>query len=171
MDLFNDRNDFILKNKGFIYNVASSVCGKKLDWHNDDELSIAMIAFNKAIDSYTRDKGNFYTYARILIKNALIDYFRSNTKIPYLSFDLNNQLFEKEASTDNFDLMQENLIRAEEIKSFSQELGQFKLDLQILVSSSPSHKDTRDELLNVVFAVLRNEEILNDIYTKKQLPV
>lgn len=110
VELFKDRDEFITKNKGFIYNVASSVCGKKLDWHNDDELSIAMIAFNKAIDTYTKEKGNFYNYARVLIKNALIDYFRKNKNMPYLIFELDKQNGKKNYAENEIELIQENLI-------------------------------------------------------------
>lgn len=75
-----EREKFISENKSFIYKVASSICKRKLEWENDDELSIALIAFNKSIDTYNEDKGNFFSYAKMLIKNALIDYFRKQSK-------------------------------------------------------------------------------------------
>ena len=47
---------------------------------NDDELSIAMIAFHEAILRYSKSKGAFLPYASVLIKNRLIDYTRKEKK-------------------------------------------------------------------------------------------
>lgn len=73
------RNTFIEENKNKIYRYTCFVCKRILKWENDDELSIALIAFNNAIDSF--DSGNFNSYAKILIRNKLIDYFRKIQKI------------------------------------------------------------------------------------------
>ena len=42
----------------------------------DDELSIAMIAFHEAIQGYSRMRGAFLKYASMLIRSRLIDYHR-----------------------------------------------------------------------------------------------
>ena len=42
----------------------------------DDELSIAMIAFHEAVRGYSRTKGAFFKYAAMLIRSRLIDYHR-----------------------------------------------------------------------------------------------
>lgn len=53
----------------------SGVCTEQ-----DDEFSIAMIAFHEAIQSYSRTRGSFLHYASILIKNRLIDYHRKESR-------------------------------------------------------------------------------------------
>lgn len=173
-DLNSNRNDFIEKSKKFIYGVAANICKKKLQWENDDELSIALIAFNKACESYVEDKGNFFSYSKVLIKNAIIDHFRKSTNNPYLTFNTeDNQLeyIDAKNSITNYELEQENIKRGEEIKIFNDELKKYSLSFEILAESSPSHKDTRDKLLNLAFKCANEPSILEYLHKSKMLPV
>lgn len=101
---------------GFIYKTASFICKKKLDKNNDEEFSIAIGAFNKACETFSEDRGNFFSYAKIVIRNELIDFFT-------------------------------------------------------LSKSSPSHKDTRDEILNVAVLCVRDVYIMKRLEENKRLPV
>lgn len=173
-DLNNNRNDFIEKSKKFIYNVAANICKKKLQWENDDELSVALIAFNKACESYVEDKGNFFGYSKVLIKNAIIDHFRKSTNNPYLTFSTeDNQLeyIDAKNSMTNYELEQENIKRGEEIKLFNDELKKYGLSFEVLAESSPTHRDTRDKLLNLAFNCANEPSILEYVHRSKMLPV
>jgi RNA polymerase sigma factor len=173
-DLNNNRNDFIEKSKKFIYSVAANICRKKLQWENDDELSIALIAFNKACESYVEDKGNFFGYSKVLIKNAIIDYFRKSTNNPYLTFSTEDnplEYIDTKNSMANYELEQENIKRGEEIKLFNDELKKYGLSFEVLVKSSPTHKDTRDKLLDLAFNCANEPSILEYILKSKILPV
>lgn len=172
-----DRTSFIEENKNFIYGIAYKVCKRKLHWDNDDELSISLIAFNTACDNYSEDKGNFFSYASVIIKNALIDMFRKTKNTPYLIFDNDSQeiegssYIEYKISLNQYEVDCENQKRAEEISQFSLELAKYKLSFSELVNSSPSHTDTRNNLLNVALSCTKNGEITAYIKEKKQLPV
>jgi RNA polymerase sigma factor len=168
-----NRDEFIAESKAFIYTTTFNVCKRKLYFENDDELSISLIAFNNACNTYNADKGNFYGYAKVLIKNALIDYFRKSSKIPFVVFDDDEtkDFIDTKNSISQFNIDSENNIRAEEIALFSKELIEFKLDFTSLIKSSPSHKDTRDSLLNIAFKCIKEQNILDSIRRKKQLPV
>lgn len=169
-----NRDKFIEENKAFIYNVTYKVCKRNLSLENDDELSISLIAFNNACNTYESNKGNFYSYAKVIIKNALIDYFRKMSKTPYVVFNNEDETLEYidyKNSIDNYEIENENKRRAEEIALFSKELINYKLDFNILVKSSPSHKDTRDSLLNIAFTCSKEESIVNYIKQKKLLPI
>jgi RNA polymerase sigma factor len=169
-----NRDSFIEDNKAFIYNTAYNICKRKLSWENDDELALSLIAFNNACDNYNEEKGNFYGYAKVIIRNSLIDYFRKISRTPYVVFDSEEEdmeYIEFKSSMDSYELQTENMNRAEEIALFAKELKEYKLDFNSLVKASPSHKDTRDSLLNIAFICAREEGILNYIKQKKQLPV
>lgn len=169
-----DRDRFIEDNKAFIYGTAYKVCKRKLSWENDDELSVSLIAFNQACNAYKADKGNFYSYAKVIIRNALIDYFRKMNNTPCVIFDNEEEDLEYidyKNSMNHFQVQLENNKRAEEIIMFSKELSEYKLDFNSILKSSPSHKDTRDSLLNLAFACAREETILTYIKQKKLLPV
>jgi RNA polymerase sigma factor len=169
-----NRDRFIEDNKAFIYSTAFNICKRKLSWENDDELSVSLIAFNNACESYNNEKVNFYGYAKVIIRNALIDYFRKMSRTPVVIFDNDEEEFQYidyKNSIDNYELETENKKRAEEIALFTKELKDYKLDFNSLVKASPSHKDTRDSLLNLAFACAREENILNYVKQKKLLPV
>jgi len=168
-----NRSNFIEANKGFIYLTTSKICKRRLIWENDEELSIALIAFNIACDKYDETKGNFYGFSKVIIKNALIDFFRKNKISPNLIFDNNegnvNYLDEKN-SINNYKIQIENKFRVDEINIFSEELLKYKINFNSLINLSPSHKDTRNNLLNVAFLCTMKESILIHLKTKRKLP-
>lgn len=169
-----NRDEFIETSKSFIYNTAYKVCKRRLDWHNDDELSISLIAFNNACDSYNKSKGNFYRYAAVLIKNALIDLFRKSKNTPLLMFGNDDDTIEyvdTKNSLIEFEKSLEIQRKAEEIALFSRELSLYNISFSDLVESSPSHKDTRDELLNLALLCIKADSILEYIKSKKLLPI
>ena len=65
------RENFIRDNEQTILRIASKVSGKYIT-RSDDEWSVALLAFNKAIDTYSPDRGDFGGYAAVLIKRALV---------------------------------------------------------------------------------------------------
>ncbi len=73
------RNSFITRNEKFIISCASRFT-KRYITKSDDEWSIALIAFSNAMDTYDSDKGNFQSYARLLIERRLTDYIRSQAR-------------------------------------------------------------------------------------------
>ncbi|MGV8983333.1 RNA polymerase subunit sigma-28 [Clostridium sp.] len=168
-----NRSNFIEASKGFIYSTTSKICKRHLIWENDEELSISLIAFNIACDKYNKTKGNFYGFSKIIIKNALIDFFRKNKTSPNLIFDNSNSsmdYIDGKNSINNFEIQIENEFRVDEIKLFSEELLKYKIDFNSLINSSPSHKDTRNNLLNVAFLCASEESILTHLKSKKRLP-
>lgn len=176
MELFPaaEREKFIEESKSFIYNLTCKICKKHLNWENDDELSIAMIAFNKACDSFSSDKGNIYSYAKIIIKNSLIDYFRKSKNVPLLSFsndDDEQEYIDIKSSLNQYEINIENNIRSEEIKMLSSELKEYGINFSDMLKYSPSHKDTRNTLLNIAFKCSNEELVLEYVKHKKQLPV
>lgn len=169
-----NRNKFINDNKNFIYSCTQKICKRCLNWENDDELSISLIAFNKACDSYKKLKGNFYSYASTLIRNSLIDYFRKSSKNPYITFDNDNEgndYINFKTSLSNYEIECENKKRAEEIAYFSKELTEYKIGFNDLIKSSPKHTDSREHLINLAYICSTNEDIILYIKQKKMLPV
>ncbi len=168
-----NRSNFIEANKGFIYSTTSKLCKRYLSWENDEELSVSLMAFNVACDKYDKTKGNFYSFSKVIIKNALIDFFRKNKTSVNLIFENNegsvNYIDEKN-SINNYEIQIENEFRVDEIKLFSEELLKYKIDFNSLISLSPSHKDTRNTLLNVAFLCSKEESILSHLIAKKKLP-
>lgn len=158
------RNEFIDKNRSFIHRYACTICKRYLSWENDDELSVALMAFNSAIDSFT--EGEFEYYCKMLIKRRLIDYFRKSnrTDIP-----LDSSIFQETLQYENS--MDEKLDRAQQVNFFKDILAQFKIDISDLVKNSPKHKDTREKLINTAIEISKAESIVNQLFKNKLLPI
>lgn len=167
------RSQFIEDNKPFIYKVAFRICKRNLEWNNDDELSIALIAFNNACDSYNDEKGSFYSYASTVIKNSLIDYFRKNEKNIFLLYGSNgsSDYLEHKGSLSHYQIHIENQSRATEITMLSSELKKFKINFKDLIDSSPKHNDTREKLLSLSLLCINNNTIIMYIKDKSIFPV
>ena len=169
-----NRDNFISENMGFVKSVAYNICKRPLSSENDDELSIALIAFNKACDTYNNIKVNFHSYASTIIRNALIDFFRKSNKNIVLSFSVEEDNFDyidNTLSINKYNQSKEKELLSEEISYFVKELTKYNLKFSDLVEASPSHKDTRDNLLNIATTCTRNPYITDYIKSKKTLPI
>ncbi len=55
--------------------------GRYVCTDNDEEFSIALIAFNEAIEKYNEDRGNFWAFAKLVIESRLKNNLRKNARI------------------------------------------------------------------------------------------
>ncbi|HHT45849.1 MAG TPA: sigma-70 family RNA polymerase sigma factor [Firmicutes bacterium] len=172
------REEFLMSQKEFIRGYASYVCKTRLDWHNDDELSVALIAFNKAVDTYEPAAGKRFTgYAKTLIRNSLVDYFRSRQKSDPTTLstldgieDSLNRL-QMAASLNSYLLELDQQERAYEIECLKELLSRFGLTLPALVKNSPRHRDTRDSLKDIALKTAGESMLVERIYREKRLPL
>lgn len=73
----------------FIKSETAKYLKRPLIEENDDELSIAMIAFHEAIRGYAKGRGAFLPFASMLIKSRLTDHMRREKRHRgHLSLDL-----------------------------------------------------------------------------------
>lgn len=154
------REQILQDYRPFYLRVASGTCKKYLVLGRDDEASIAMIAFNEAIDSYNVDGGaSFFSFAEIVIKRRMVDHFRRQSKrtdeIPLSSFEREEQedsvlqkIESKEAQTV-LQIQEETEERREEIFRLDQLLSHYGIRFSDLVKVSPKHQDARDRALQV----------------------
>lgn len=196
------REEFIASSRETIRRYASFLCKRQLEWQNDDELSISLIAFNRGIDSYDPRKGKgFYPYVRLIIKNSLIDHFKSQSKkgnpqtvpLPLSLTESPARSAEEQtknagtggppaassegaagaaaASLQAYHEEQARQERAYEITLFKEVLAEFSLSLQELALSSPKHGDTRRILKEAARLVAEEKELANRIFREKKLPL
>jgi len=71
---------FIEEYKPFIAFCAKKAADRYVRYGEDDELSIALMAFDEAIKSYSSSKGSFLAFARSVISRRLIDYYREERR-------------------------------------------------------------------------------------------
>ena len=169
------REELLAEHKAFIAGVASNYCKRRLDWKNDDELSISLIAFNEAIDTYKTESGKeFLRYAKMVIQHRLIDYFRQISRLPpTYPLDSPEEGLTRIDAQQAWDHYQNEVIvqaRADEIMTYQQLLDDFGISFSELVKICPKHKDTRQRLYKVAKVLTANEELIDYFQRYKQLP-
>jgi len=164
------RNLFLEKYKSYVLKVASSHCRRLLEWGRDDELSIAMIALDSAIDIYQPQKGaGFDTFASLVIKRRLIDYQRTV-----------NRRAQREIALDEIPLVRQDveegeeflrLERAAELQEFAETVDRYGISFSDLVRESPRQQSVRERILQAARVISAQPELLKEIMEKGRLPL
>ena len=155
-------DDFIKKYEPFILKSASKTC-KRYITKSDDEWSIALFAFHKAIQNYKDDKGSFFTFSERIIHNALVDYFRKQGKF-HQEIQVEILPETKEVSTVKVDIK-------DEINSITPVLKSYNISFMDLTLVSPKAKKTKEACSKVVVYLLDHPLLINHMQEEKQLPI
>lgn len=172
------REEFIESHKPFIMKTSSNLCKHYLTWGQDDELSVALLAFNEAIDKFEPDKGaSFYGFAKTVITRRLIDYFRKESNHQLLSLSplesdgdtIYN--YDSEVSLKMYTEDEQNFDFAVTVKSYVQVLAEYKITLEDLVKVSPKHRDSKATLYKVAQELCSQIDLLQYLTKNKCLPL
>lgn len=173
-------NKLIKKSELFILKCTSAISHHYIT-KNDEEWSIALLAFKEAVDNYSFEKGNFYKFAELVIRRRLIDHFRTQSK--YRSeISVNPNVFDCEFNEeeDNGALCHEigektiqkndNSIKLE-IDTLNEVFRTYHFSFMDLASCSPKSKKTKTSCAKAVSYILRNPLLIEEIHNNKQLPL
>ena len=72
-------NLLVAESKGFILRCASKVC-KRFITDSDDEYEVALPAFWEAAKQYNQGSGSFSSFAALVIRRRLMDFFDSQSR-------------------------------------------------------------------------------------------
>ena len=178
------RERLIEKYQPFILKIAATVSRRYLQPGRDDEISVALMGFNEAIDCYQLGgKVPFLSFAEIVIRRRLVDYFRSqavhNRELPLSSFEVEGEeeregpwlpalAREAEAAQAR---VEESVERREEIMQLRTLLAEYGLSFTELARSTPKHADTRDRMIEIGRAVASDSQLRAQIKKRKALPI
>lgn len=172
------RDELIKTHLDFIARVSSKTCKKYLTWGNDDELSIAQVAFNEAIDKFRPGGGaSFHGYARRVIHSRLVDYIRKESRHSHLSLTPMNPGDEELsrhdviASTEHYKEGQQQAVLAAVVEDFINVLKQYSVTLDELVKISPKHRDSKETLQHVALCLANEPELMGYLKKHKLLPI
>lgn len=140
--------DYLIKSHwNIILSIVVKMTGRPADF--SDEFSVALQAFNEAIDCYDPTKNKSFTgFAGLVINRRVIDYMRKSGKrgveYPFAAFqtedDNDGGIEEKIAEPAVFTVKIEI---QEEILNFKNTLHSFGITFDDLIRLSPKHQDTR----------------------------
>lgn len=162
----------------FVCRVAERFCGKKLLWGMDDELSIALIAFNEAIDRYyTERSSSFWAFAGMVIRSRLKDYRRKERKEVHYNLigdgteELNRHPVEIKRAWDDYCEKIADRERGIEIGEYNALLKKYGITFGELVKVAPKRRDYRQQLIRAAREVVVNQQLLKYLLKNKRLPL
>ena len=173
------RELFIKDMEHRILKFASKVSGRRIT-RSDDEWSIALMAFNKSIDTYTQ--GDYISYARKLMEKDLIDYRMSESRhaveIPFDPEMLEGespsvvlQLATKDAE-DEYEEQQKGAAGIKgEIEEINDRLRKCGFSFFDMAGKTPRNEKTRDECRKAVTFVQGNRTALASTVNDGRLPI
>jgi len=155
------RESLIEHYRPFILKEASRVTRRFLEWGKDEELSVAILAFNEAIDAYCCNKGRFEPLARVVIRRRLIDFFRkSKSTVP------TGELTENVSVEEDWEQGE----REQEVIRYQNVLRFFNLDLMSVAGAQPTHMITRKDLQAVAMALASRTDLMHQLFRTGKLP-
>lgn len=163
----------------FIKAQVSGVMKRSVDVTQEDELSIGMIAFHEAINGYSKTRGNFLSYASLLIKNRIIDYWRKNNRhnqVISLDTPINDDeqsAMDRMASSDvtHEQMMVIREATKEEIIELSEQMVTFGVTLADVSDNSPKQERTLKSCQSVVAYAKDDELLMENFLRTKRLPL
>lgn len=173
------REQIIQSQERVILKIASRVTHRFVT-KSDDEWSVALYAFSRAIDTYRADSGPFLVYAEAVIRRSLIDEFRkrerrsSEIAVSPHAFDGTGE--EAEASAVQYAVVR-NSIRAadaslkDEISALAAACEMFGFGFADLVQVSPRQDKTRNACARAVRFLLCDPVRLEQLFRTHQLPM
>ena len=155
----------------FIVKTVSSITGRYVSVENDDELSIALIAFKEAIDKYEESRGSFSSFAKLVISSRVKNYLIKENR--------NNKVESIEALKDKgIDISEVAETVVEESDELSNEIGKLKNEIEAfgftfedLVDEAPKHEDTRRNAIELSEKVSKEKPLTSFMYEKRRLPI
>lgn len=177
------REAFIMQYRPYIARTASRFCKRYVDQQRDDEFSVALVAFNEAIDRYSPQGGSrFFGFAEMVIKCRLIDYARQEQRhaatVPYGGLvrqegedDSYLGRLENAVALEKYNHAQVEAMRRTEIETLSEQLARFGIRFSDLAEGSPRHRDSRQQLQAIGRRIATTPELFGKLLAKRQLPI
>lgn len=169
---FEERDRFIQDYIPFIIKDLSNILNKYIESENSDEYMIGLEAFNEAIDKFDFSRGNFLSFASLVIRSRIIDYMRKNNSAIITTsidqYDENDILGARNKLEIN--LHNENIDLQLELMVFKEKLNDFDITFCDLVENCPKHNDTRSDALKTARYIVEHKEEKEFLYSKKRLP-
>lgn len=179
------REEMIERYLPFILKTTSRLCKRYVRLGLDDEVSIALVAFNEALNKYdVKQNTSFFTFAESVMSRRIIDFFRKknreNKEIPWSAitgedegndsaYQLDRLTWEQACSRQFEDEI--GAMRREEILEYQQELQYYGINLRDLAESSPKHQDARVAAFEVACLISENEKFYKHLTKHRMLPM
>lgn len=155
-------SEFLKLYESFIIRTASKTAKRYIS-KQDEEWAIALTAFSDAVKKYNYERGSFISFAQLMIRNSLVDYYRIQKKY---SHEIQVESIEDQAMIENSDYG----LRYE-IEAITKVLSTYKISFMDLADCSPKAGKTKVACARAVSYLLQNPLMMSQMQELKQLPV
>jgi RNA polymerase sigma factor len=169
------REQFIMDNVPFIKRVVRQVT-HSFFVEQEDEYGIALEAFNQAINHYkTSGEVLFESYARLVIKNRLLDWIRRQKQSPAMlslsDCDSEEGIALAERLADpKSNQFQQNLEFEEAMVQLQLQMQLFGLNLTGLTDKFPRHQDSRLRCIRIARQLSEESALYQNLMQTRRLP-
>lgn len=175
----NDRAEALIRDYIPFIRAEATRFLARLCTDQDDEYSIAMIAFHEAILSFDRSRGAFLTYAATVIRNRLIDYQRKEQR-----HQGNISLYEERGGEDDRQLMDtiaddrdyyeeaaHRQATRQEILELAGVMARFGVSFSDVADNCPKQERTMESCAAAIRYAGQNKDLLEELLRTKKLPL
>lgn len=170
----------IRKYKPFILKCASD-CAKRYITDSDDEWSIALQAFAEAMEQYNREEGHFLSFAKLVIRRRLYDYFDANQKfsseVSVAPSMFSGEEEDDEEGSELYLQVRETLVyepdhtATDEIEAANAVFADYGFSFFDLTSCSPKAGKTKEACTKAAVYLLKNPMLISELRKSRQLPI
>ncbi|MGI5894838.1 MAG: sigma-70 family RNA polymerase sigma factor [Candidatus Merdivicinus sp.] len=173
-------DQLVTKYLPFIQSETAKIIHRFPKQGEDDELSVAMLAFHESVLYYSKTKGNFLRFAATSIRNRLIDYYRKERRHnSYLSLDQQNSdadddrtlLETLDSGTNETEELEESVSARSEISEFAEQLVKFQLTLTDIADNCPKQERTLAACHQALGYAKEHPILLEELVQSGRLPI
>lgn len=156
------RNLFIAEHQQYVAGVAGQFYKRHINPAIDDEFTIALAAFDEAINMYNSQMNwSFLDFAESIMQQRMAEYKNKGNSIFVESFSQSHN-YEKQNGLEE---------RQVEIADLSEVLSDFGIDYDDLVAESPDDEELSFELLAVAKELAVNTDLMRQLLKTRKLPI
>lgn len=160
----------------YILKQVSNVFKKSIS-RQDEVYHIGLVAFHEAILSYDKSRGNFLSYANLVIRSRVIDFERKqHTKYKTISLDAqinedHQTLYDVLSNDESEEQFALQLATRDEILELGQTLERYHLNFSEIAENSPKQERTLEACRKVLNYACDHPEIIDEVVKTKKLPL
>ena len=148
--------------------------------HKDELFNIAQLGFYQAVKGFDRAKGHFFPFAKLVVRNSIIDHIRKKYKKTESTVSLDDDCETEgkplskllgKVSLERYDSDMRQKKIVEELNQFRKELASWKISMESLVKESPKHDALKNSYKEIVQIIMNTPDILDTITKKHYLPI
>jgi RNA polymerase sigma factor len=160
--------------KPFIASIAQKRVGRYLHYGEDEELSVGLMAFKEAVDSFNPGKGKFLSFLRMVISMRLIDYYRKRDREASISIgddEEDAELAWDRKSIEQFQADENSEDLKAEVIGYSAALSKWGISLDELVRVSPRREELKKLYQDIARRIAGNKGLLDSLMETGRLPI